>query len=301
MGFRSKGFHTYEIKYSQNFFKSEDTAKEIVDLTNLNQDDTVIEIGSGRGALTKFIVAKCENLIAIEKDTSLYNKLKNDFKDIKNLKIINHDFLEYFLPESNNYKVIGNIPFALTSQILKKVLENKNKPSDVYFILQKEAAIRFLGSDYKNNHENLFSLRFKPFYQAEITKNLNRNDFIPRPAVDAVMLHIQKRPVQLINESEIEDYFDFISFCITTWRINLRAILKRLFSNKQIKFIQENLYLNLDSKPTEVNFYQWLELFKVYKQHSSEKNKLKVKGSFRDLELKQGKLIKRARTNAHLV
>lgn len=294
MNFQGKKPNKYKIQYSQNFISTSKLSNEVVELSDVNPHDLIIEIGAGKGALTDIIAKKAKAVFAIEKDTNLYENLIKTFKDNDNVTIINKDFLNYALPSSDKYKVIGNIPFGLTSNIIKKLLDSSNPPTNTYLILQKEAAIRFLGSDYINNRENLFSLRYKPFFKGEIIKIFNRYDFSPRPNVDIVMLRIEKLENAMVSDKNM--FLDFVSFCLTSWKPNLIEILKLLFTSKQLNFIKSNLKNKILLKPSEIKFKDWLYLFEIYFNHCEASKKEMIRGSFRKLEESQSKLIKDNRT-----
>ncbi len=294
MNFQGKKPNKYKIGHSQNFIRTSKIANTIVSLTNINSNDYIIEIGPGKGALTEPIAISAGTVIGVEKDFNLYQDLVIRFKNKASINFINKDFLEFELPLTEKYKVIGNIPFALTSNILKKLLDSKNPPSDIYLILQKEAALRFLGSDYVNNKESLFSLRYKPFFKGKVIKVFNKYDFSPRPNVDVVMLHIKKLDEPIITDKDI--YLDFISFCLTAWKQNLLEILKLLFSPTQLLFIKNKLGNKIFLKATDVQFNDWLYLLETFFTHGNKFNKKKIKGTWVRLEKSQARLVKDNRT-----
>ena len=114
------------IEHSQNFLHSKKLVSELLDKTNLNDDDTVIEIGPGKGIITEELSKKCKRIIAIEYDNKLSASLKETFSEDSKIQIIEQDFLKYKLPNSGEYKICANIPFNLTADIMKKVLEFEN-------------------------------------------------------------------------------------------------------------------------------------------------------------------------------
>lgn len=297
MYFQNKRSH-YNIKHSQNFLKTDKLSYEIVELAGFSKEDIVVEIGAGKGALTKFIYKNCKFLIAVEKDTMLFSQLKKELFYIENIKLFNHDFLNYNLPETIAYKVIGNIPFGLTSEILKKVLETNNKPEDIFFILQKEAAARVLGSDLKSGKENLFSLRFKPYFYSKIIKEFKKEDFTPKPNVETVLLHIKKRQIPSLEKENINLYLDFTTFCFTNWKSNIKGSLNKLFTSKQLSIIQTKYKINLKLKPSEVNYANWLTLFNLFLKYVSKEKRKLVINSFENLKLQQRNLSKINRTRS---
>lgn len=296
MSFQSKVL----LRYSQNFIKTDKLAKDIVDLTELDLRDNVIEIGAGKGVLTKYIQPAVNQLIAVEKDANLLKNLRVKFKNANNTKLINQDFLDYKLPINSKYKVIGNIPFALTTKIIKKLLESESAPAETYLILQKEAAMRFIGQEHKWQEENLFSLRFKPFFSSEIIKVFDKTDFTPKPGVNVVMIQIKKRDPPLVDFCNKVQYLDFITYCFSIPRKNLKGILKGVFTYTQIGIIRTGYKINLSLNPTKVNFETWLNLFNIYLTYSSEVKKANVVGSSKKLNFQQSKLKQVTRTRVVL-
>src|SRR5258706_5282390 len=133
----------YNIEFSQNFLKSPELSKEVVDLMGIISDDLVIEIGPGKGALTQYILPLSKKVIAVEKDKELCMKLREKYEDSK-LEVVNQDFLTYQLPQNESYKVIGNIPFVISTEVVKKVLSEVNPPIQTALFVQKEFARRIM-------------------------------------------------------------------------------------------------------------------------------------------------------------
>ena len=136
------------IEHSQNFLHSKRLVSELLSKSNITSEDTVIEIGPGKGIITEELSKKCAQVIAIEYDKELAHLLQESFANKSNVKIIEHDFLKYKLPNDGVYKICANIPFNLTADIMKKVLEFENSPTDIYFIMQYEAFLKYAGKPY---------------------------------------------------------------------------------------------------------------------------------------------------------
>jgi len=136
---RKKGT-TPPIWASQNFLTSYKTINRIIRRTPLNENDYVIEIGSGKGHTTGFLIKRCRKVLAIEIDGRLYDKLTAKFKDVKNIRICHQDFLKWKLPKHEDYKVFSNIPFCFTTDIMRKLTECKNAPSEAWLTMEKGAA-----------------------------------------------------------------------------------------------------------------------------------------------------------------
>lgn len=253
--------HLYQIKHSQNFIKSIQVAQSLINLTHLNKNDFVIEIGPGKGALTNSILKKVNKYIGVELDSKLFEDLVLKYHSENRIEFINADFLKYNLPLKEKYKVIGNIPFALTADIIRKLLDNTNPPVETYLILQKEAALRLITKEY----ENFFALQYKPFFTSKILKIIKRSEFIPVPSVDSMLIKITKFDSPLISFEDKSEYIRFISFCFLKWKINVKSVLKKFFTLKQLGIISREYKINFELKPSQITFEQWLILFELYK------------------------------------
>ncbi len=114
------------LKVSQNFLTSRRILMRLLQRTTINQQDDVIEIGPGKGHITSLLIEKSRHVTAVEFDEYLYCKLYDKFNGIDKLTLIHKDFLQFRLPERSDYKVFANIPFSITTQILRKLTEVVN-------------------------------------------------------------------------------------------------------------------------------------------------------------------------------
>ena len=133
-----------KFENSQNFLYNDKLVGQLIGKSNIQKDDIVIEIGPGKGIITKQLVEKCSKVYAIEYDPYLYKKLNKMFHNIDNIEIRHGDFLEFRLPEKQKYKVFSSIPYNITAAILSKLTSSSNPPEDAYLIIQEEAARNML-------------------------------------------------------------------------------------------------------------------------------------------------------------
>ena len=188
---------TIEVKpkksLGQNFLVDENIARKIVDSLGLSLKDIVVEIGPGQGALTKYIVDKVYKLLAVEIDKRVAEKLKSEFFS-KNIEIINQDFLEFdfkalFNKHKRKIRLLGNLPYHLTSPILFLAIENRSYISDFTFMIQKEVAQRLVGKKGTKSYGILAVL--SQFYgRPEILFNVSPNCFFPKPKVTSTVVRI---------------------------------------------------------------------------------------------------------------
>jgi len=178
----------------QNFLTSKPIAKSIVEAGRPNENETIVEIGPGKGFMTEEILKVSNKVIAIEKDHRLIPILEEKFKsEISSgkLRVIEADILELDMSRTvldiNGYKVIANIPYYITGQIIRKFLESDFQPSSMTMLVQKEVAERIVA---RNKKESLLSLSVKVFGDPKIIRTVGRGAFSPAPNVDSAVLNI---------------------------------------------------------------------------------------------------------------
>ena len=245
------------LSISQNFLTGCKTINRLISKTTLSQSDTVLEIGSGKGHITKALSQKCRSVIAYELDPSLYAKLKPQLKD--NVKLYHADFLKCRLPKTP-YKVFSNIPFSRTSEIIRKLTTSDNLPTAIWLVMEKGAAKRFAGLPT----ENLNSLLLKPFYDSKIIWYFNREDFHPAPRVDTVLLELKLKQRFDILPEQRSAFAAFLNHSINRGIFSSNALLTK----KQIATA-----LKRDSLPQipisgDISYIQWLCLFRCWQKYS---------------------------------
>jgi 23S rRNA (adenine-N6)-dimethyltransferase len=251
------------IRLAQNFLTSSKLVRRLVGMSRIGPSDTVYEIGPGNGIITSALARVARQVIAIEKDPELVRRLRERFRPLDNVKIVERDFLAYTLPirtRTPECKIFGNVPYNITAQILRKILYGQSDVGEGYLILQKEAAKKFFGSP----RETLFSLLAKPFFEFQILSQLRRTDFCPVPHVDSVFLSIKRRTRPLIETHDIAVYRDFVRYGFGRWKPNLKLAFKHVFTYKQWKRLARELEFPLNATPTELSFEQWLALYRSF-------------------------------------
>lgn len=247
---------------------------QLVNCSNLNPSDTVVEIGPGRGIITQKLLDGDLRVIAIEKDRNLVSELRQKFSAYSNFTLINEDFLLWKLPQSP-FKIFSNIPFSITAPIINKILKSPNKPSEMYLILQQEAAEKFSLSDNFNNQD---SLLVAPFFDVEILGDIDRTAFTPKPQVNIVFTKFTLLSKPLIETQNYQQFRDFIIFGFNQWKPNIFEIYKKIFSYDQFKKINHQLKVN-SLKPTQLNLDQWLGLFSIYQKFVPDTKKRFISGA----------------------
>ena len=264
-----------KICLAQNFLRSPALVRQLVGMSTIGPSDTVYEIGPGNGIITAELAGIARRVVAIEKDPELVRRLRERFRVLENVEIVEKDFLAYSFHarlvngtpfaaigrRNSEYKLFANIPYNITARILRKVIDERSNLSDVYLILQKEAAEKFSGSP----RETLFSVLAKPFFEFEFLFRLRRTDFWPVPNVDSVFLSIRRRTRPLLETRDVGPYRDFVQYGFGRWKPNLKLAFKNVFSYKQWKRLSRDLDFPLNATPTELSFEQWLGLYKSFR------------------------------------
>lgn len=175
----------------QNFLKNEEIADKIIKAASLTNQDLVIEVGPGTGMLTERLVKFTKEVWAIEKDFDLVTKLKKNIS-ANNLKLIHQDALWFDLSLLEKYKVVANIPYNITSPLIRKFIEGENKPEMMVLMVQKEVAERICAKP-GNSERGLLTLIVEYFSDAEILFEVSKKEFFPVPNVDSAVIKLKAK------------------------------------------------------------------------------------------------------------
>ena len=134
---RRNARQTPSVWISQNFLTGSDAIRRILDRAGLCGTDRVIEIGPGKGHITRALLGRCCSVTAVEIDGRLFSRLRAGFSGEDRLRLIHDDFLRRNLPAHGEYKVFSNIPFSRTTAILRKLTECSNPPADAWLVVEK--------------------------------------------------------------------------------------------------------------------------------------------------------------------
>ena len=172
----------------QNFLKSKGVVSHIISASKIKKGDLIVEVGPGQGFLTEDLIQASGKVLSIEKDHRLIEELRENFKgelEIGVWEIIHDDILDFDLASlSSDYKVIANIPYYITGQIIRRFLTAKYKPTLMTLMVQKEVAQRIVAKDDK---ESLLSLSVKLFGKPKYVKTVKKNLFSPSPKVHSAI------------------------------------------------------------------------------------------------------------------
>lgn len=256
---------------SQNFLVNLHAAERIVDSLNLSPDDSVLEIGAGKGVLTQFLIEKAKKVYAVELDKSLAEFLKQKFSHQKNLEIINQDILKVDLkklvPTPEKIKIIGNLPYQITSPILDWLIEHKELISQAVLMVQKEVAIRMSASPGSKDFSPL-SIFVQVYTKPKILFSLKPGSFNPPPKIESTVIALD-----ILSQSKVEPedenlFFQIIKASFSTRR---KTILNCLSSNlklpkNKVENILSELKINPQSRAETLEISQYLKLTQELKK-----------------------------------
>lgn len=253
----------------QNFLINRPTLNKIISAANIDKKDIVLEIGPGLGVLTKELAINSKKVIAIEKDRTMVQILKETLSEFKNIEIIQDDILEFndYSLLTKNYKLIANIPYYLTSPLIRKFLESKNKPEEIILMIQKEVAQRICS---KPGDMSLLSVSVQFYAEAKIISYVSKNCFWPAPKIDSAIIKIIPKKEKLPVGSDL--FFRVVKAGFSHPRkqlVNNLSVLKSLNGVKLTKYtINEWLLKNnisQNQRAETLSIQDWINLAKSFK------------------------------------
>ena len=189
--------------HGQHFLRGSDFIAELIGHSNIRKNDTVLDIGAGSGAISDVLARRAKYVVAYEPEKNAAAKLRSNIGHRTNVKIIEKDFLSAELPDGS-YKVFSNIPFHLSSKIVRKLVTAKQPPKAIYLIVQKQFAQKMITSG--DHFHGALGMAIAPWWVARIRRPLRKTDFTPPPNVDTVLLELKPREAPLVPQDKMLVY-----------------------------------------------------------------------------------------------
>lgn len=251
-------------KLGQNFLTDENIARQIVDSANLSSTDNVLEIGPGKGILTKYLAISSTHILAVEIDQRLIEPLQKQFK---NIEIINEDILKINIPklieENNfqNYKVVANLPYYIASKIIRLFLETKYPPGEMILMVQKEVGERIVAQKAK---ESILSISVKFYADPEILFEVGKENFDPIPEVDSAVIRIKRK-----KNSPKADASEFFTLVKAGFSAKRKMLVNNLanslhLSKETISEALKKAGLNLTVRAEKLKVEDWAKLYQIF-------------------------------------
>ncbi len=196
----------FKKKFGQNFLKDSNVLNKIIEISNIDKESLIIEIGPGSGYLTRYLVKKGK-VLSYEIDNDLKEILCNEFKDCENVEFIFDDFLKRNVKEDikkysyNKLYIVANLPYYITTPIINKLIEEKISIDKMVIMVQKEVGERFSA---KPGNKDYSSITVFLNYYFDIKKEfvVSRNSFVPKPNVDSIVISFTKKKNKLLVNDE---------------------------------------------------------------------------------------------------
>lgn len=247
----------------QNFLIDQDVVQKIIIGADLRPNDVVLEIGPGKGVLTEALAAKCRKVIAVEIDQALIPVLKKRFEGNKKIEIIHGDALNMDISKIVPcYKLVANIPYYITSLIIRRFLESDVPPEEMILMVQKEVAERIVS---KPGKMSILAVSVQYYATAELLFSVPKTAFDPVPEVDSAVLKIFNFQFSISN-SDRNNFFRIVraGFCAKrkTLANNLANSLHIPRSEAENKLAQVEIASN--ARAQELSVEDWKKLAELF-------------------------------------
>lgn len=247
----------------QHWLKDTRALNAVVDAADINSDDVVLEIGPGLGTLTEILAEKAKRVIAVEVDSALADSLElfSKAKPWKGkLEVVRQDILKFDLTElPANYKVVANIPYYLTSNLLRILSESPNPPGAMSLLVQKEVAQRIAASA---GQMSLLSVSVQLYYQPQLHSVIPAELFMPPPKVDSQIISLKKHPTPLFDNLDEKRFFTVVKAGFAGRRKKLRSSLAAglHLEKSEVDVMLVSLGISGDQRAQELSLNDWYRI-----------------------------------------
>ncbi len=235
----------------------------IADCADISGADTVLEIGPGLGTLTSILLGRAHKVVGVEFDKNLADKLPGQFPG-KNLEVIHDDILNFdarILPQK--YKVVANVPYYITSKIIKKFMTTNNRPEVVVLLIQKEVAERVAA---KKGAMSVLAVSAQLYADVSLGDIVPAELFTPPPKVDSQVLILHPKPVQLPAGVDERQFFQVVKAGFSEKRKKLRSSLSGglAIAKQEADLLLERADIAADCRAEDLDLNDWRRLASAY-------------------------------------
>lgn len=255
----------HKKKFGQNFLTNQDEIlSKIMEVSQVQADEHIIEIGPGEGALTEKLLEQAEKVTCVEIDRDLEKILRRKFEKNQKFQLIMEDILKVDLKEVvSKGRVVANIPYYITSPIINKIIENRDIISEMFVMVQKEVAERVCSTTGKER--SVLTLAVEYYGKAEYLFTIPKEFFTPIPKVDSAFMKIKfyedRRFEKMISE---ELFFKVVKASFSNKRKNIVNNLSSLGYSKEIlKNILTQIDISENERAENIPIEKFIELAKL--------------------------------------
>jgi 16S rRNA (adenine1518-N6/adenine1519-N6)-dimethyltransferase len=246
------------VKYlGQHFLNDKNIARKIAEAINPQPDDVIVEIGAGEGFLTEQFVGKVRKIFAVEVDKRAVDFLRVRFED--KVEILHQDFLKLDFKMFENYgkiRLVGNIPYNITSSIIFKAIENRRLIKDLTIMVQLEVALRIVAQPGVKDY-SILSVMCQAYSKPEILFRVSRNVFYPRPNVTSAVIRLDfengEKAKGIIDDSFFKK---IVKVVFNKRRKILKNTLKEIFDDETLSKFE----FDLTKRPEQLSVDEFIEL-----------------------------------------
>lgn len=257
------GFFTKKSMW-QNFLVDQDILDKIIESAQIDPSDEVLEIGPGPWVLTNSLLKTWAKITSLEIDKDIIKVLEYTTWKPNNLMIINQNALEY-KPQKSWYILCANIPYYITSPIIRHYLWWSTRPKRVILLVQKEVAQKICAKKWDYS---VLSLQVSIYWNPKIICYVNKESFFPAPKVDSAVLYIDVYDNQLINKEDIFIFWDIAHHVFNEKRkkiINTLSKYREMWVDNA-KYLLEKTWIDINVRPQELTIDDWNNLIKNFKK-----------------------------------
>lgn len=250
----------------QHWLKDIATLEAIRKAADLTPTDTVLEIGPGLGDLTHQLIRHADKVIAVEIDENLVKNLSKSDK----LEVVHGDILRFDLSQlPPGYKVVANIPYYLTSNLIRVLSESANPPDKMVLLVQQEVAQRIAAAP---GQMSLLSVSTQLYYQPKLGLVVPSKLFVPPPKIDSQVIILNRRANPLFTNLDNKLYFRLVKAGFAGRRKKLRSSLAAglRIPKEQADNLLNNAGISPHKRAQELSLDDWHNLYKVYKSNTME-------------------------------
>jgi 16S rRNA (adenine1518-N6/adenine1519-N6)-dimethyltransferase len=259
--------HRPRKRFGQHFLTDRHSLERIVEALEPHPDDTVVEIGPGRGALTTLLAASCRRLIAIEIDRDLVKLLQEQFQDRPSVEIVEGDALEtdWASLAGGQYLLAGNLPYYITTPLIFRILERRT-PQRAVLLLQREVAQRLVAAPGSSDYGAL-TVNVQATATIQIISRVSAGAFHPKPKVDSAIVLLTPRPQPLLGADEEILFRKFVQAVFGMRRKQLVRVVRELWipSPEKATAVLSEARLDPASRPEVLSPEDFVRLYRLTK------------------------------------
>ena len=249
----------------QHWLEDVNALEAMCEAAVVNADDTIVEIGPGLGTLTKLLVERAEQVIAVEFDPGLASNL-GKLVNNQNLTVIHEDILRFdFGTVSHPYKVVANIPYYLTSNLIRTLSESSNPPTDAVILIQKEVAERVCA---KPGQMSILSVTAQYYWEVSLGRLVEAELFTPPPKVDSQILIMKYRQQPLFENADAKQFFQLVKAGFSQKRKTLQNSLSGglAIDKDEAKKLLDTADVPTSARAQTLSLEDWYAVYEVFTQ-----------------------------------